>query len=60
MLHFILDTNIIIRYPAILAKGSEQIRFVITEAVILELMSFRQSNERDDRFHCVFGIRKRG
>lgn len=45
MRHFILDTNIIIQNPAILAKGNEQVRFVIPESVILELASFEHSRE---------------
>lgn len=45
MRHFILDTNIILRYPDILAKGNEQIRFVIPESVILELASYEHPRE---------------
>lgn len=49
MRHFILDTNIIIRNPAILAKGNEQVRFVIPEPVILELARFKYSRESGER-----------
>lgn len=49
MRHFILDTNIIIRDPAILAKGNGLIRFVIPESVLLELASYEQSRESGSR-----------
>lgn len=49
MQHFILDTNIILRNPAILAKGSEKIRFVIPEPVIFELASFELTRESGNK-----------
>jgi len=45
MRHFILETSIILRNPAILSKGNEQIRFVIPEPVIDELASLEPTRE---------------
>lgn len=45
MQHFILDTNIILRDPSILAKSSNETRILIPEAVILELAARSSKNE---------------
>lgn len=45
MRHFILDTNIILRDPSVLAKSSDETRIVVPEAVILELAVRSSKNE---------------
>jgi hypothetical protein len=60
MQHFILDTNIIIRSPDILAKGDKYTRFVIPASVISELASFQSRRSGEQILDLVKNAVKQG